>query len=268
MNFDLLCQRLLPEEVQKEVQQINQTYHHAAMEPYWRRLLAPKQWQVGLQKLTQAFGEDPKGFQMLTCQLYCSLNTYRQYRQKRIPEEIFWDTMGFIPRMLEWQKKYYGEYAYTWGWWLPRQLSLCEFRIGELEFERIKTPEGPVISLHIPSDAKLEPKLLRNSVRQMERLFLLHYTDFYLAPVMCESWMLSPALQELLPEQSRLRQFQSCFEIQSVDWDSDAVLDWVFPGPKVPYEQLAETTSLQRAMKQYLLEGKKIGWAKGTLKGF
>lgn len=101
MNFDLLCQRLLPQEVQEEVYRIDQTYNHPAMEPYWRRLLAPKQWKVGLQKLTQAFGEDPKGFQMLTCQLYCSLNTYRQYRQKKIPEKIFWDTMGFIPRMLE-----------------------------------------------------------------------------------------------------------------------------------------------------------------------
>lgn len=268
MNFAILCKNLLPQPVQEEVKQINQSYRHAAMEPYWRRLLAPKQWQTGIQKLTQALGDDPKGFKMLTCQLHCALNTYRQYRKKEIPEEIFWDTMGFIPRFLEWQKKYYGEYSFPWGWWLPRQLSLWEFRLGQLEFERIKTQDGPVISLHIPSDAKLEPELLRDSVRQMRHLFLIQYPEFYQAPVACESWMLSPALQELLPEDSRILQFASCFEVQSVDWDSEAVLDWVFPGPRVPYEQLAETTSLQRAMKRYLLEDKKVGWARGVLKGF
>ena len=268
MNFSTLCETLLPQPVQDEVNQINQTYRHPAMEQYWRRLFSPKQWDKGIQLLTQQFGEDPKGMKMLTCQLHCALNTYRQYRQKGIPEEIFWDTIKFIPRFLEWQNTYYGSYTFPWGWWLPRQLSLCEFRLGQLEFERVKTENGPVVSLHIPSDAKLEPQLLRDSVRQMQRLFLHQFPDYYQVPVVCDSWMLSPALKELLPEDSRILQFANCFEVQSVDWDSTAVLDWVFPGPKVPYEQLAETTSLQRSMKQYLLESKKVGWARGVLKGF
>lgn len=268
MNYSMLCQMLLPDPVREEVKRIDQTYRHRDWERYWRLLFSPKQWQHGFEELSRAFGEDPKGFQMLTCELHCALTAYRQYRQKGIPEKIFWDTMGFIPRFLTWQKEHYGDYSFPWGWWFPRQLSLHEFRLGELEYERVHTEEGPVVSLHIPSGARLEPALLQTSLRQMQDLFLQYYPNFFQAPILCDSWMLSPALKELLPEDSRILWFQSCFEVQSVDWDSDGVLDWVFPGPRVPYEQLPEKTALQRAMKQYLLEGKKVGWARGMLKGF
>ncbi len=268
MKYSTLCETLLPLPVQEEMKQIDLSYNHAEMEPYWWRLLSPRQWKTGIEKLTQVLGEDPKGFRLLNCQLHCAMNTYRQYRQKGIPESIFWDTMKFIPRMLEWQKTYYGEYSFPWGWWLPRQLSLYEFRLGEFELERVKTEQGPVLSLHIPSGAKLEPELLRDSIRRMNRLCLAEFQDYYQAPVLCDSWMLSPALKELLPQDSRILKFANCFEVESVDWESTAVLDWVFPGPKVPYEQLAETTSLQRAMKQYLLQGNQVGWARGRLKEF
>lgn len=268
MNYKDICHRLLPPPVQEEIAKISQQYNHAALERYWRLFLSPRRWQSGLDQLSRTFDGDPKGFYTLACQLHGALNTFRQYRQKEIPDQVFWDTMDFIPRFLEWQKRYYGEYTFPWGWWFPRQLSLQEFRLGELEYERTFFENQPVVSLHIPSDAKLEPKLLRDSLTQMRELFIRLYPEHCQAPVLCESWMLSPVLKELLPSDSRILWFQSCFEVQNVDWDSDGVLDWVFPGPRVPYEQLAETTSLQRAAKAYLMDGGKIGWARGVLKGF
>ena len=91
MKYSTLCETLLPLPVQEEMKQIDLSYNHAEMEPYWWRLLSPRQWKTGIEKLTQVLGEDPKGFRLLNCQLHCAMNTYRQYRQKGIPESIFWE---------------------------------------------------------------------------------------------------------------------------------------------------------------------------------
>lgn len=48
--------------------------------------------------------------------------------------------------------------------------------------------------------------------------------------------------------------------------ESMAVLDWVFPGETVTLQDLPETTSLQKKMKLFLLNGGKIGWVKGKYK--
>lgn len=48
--------------------------------------------------------------------------------------------------------------------------------------------------------------------------------------------------------------------------ESMAVLDWVFPGETVTLQDLPETTSLQKKMKLFLLNGGKIGRVKGKYK--
>ncbi len=81
----------------------------------------------------------------------------------------------------------------------------------------------------------------------------------------CESWMLSPALSNVLRTDSNILAFQKLFDINETDYESMAVLDWVFPGFDKVSEELPEETSLQKNMKKYLLEGNKIGWSKGSL---
>ena len=82
----------------------------------------------------------------------------------------------------------------------------------------------------------------------------------------CDSWMLVPVLQKLLPPSANILKFQNRFEILRVEEESRAVLDWICPDPTVPYEQLPEDTTLQRNIKKYLLSGGKFGWALGRLK--
>jgi hypothetical protein len=72
-------------------------------------------------------------------------------------------------------------------------------------------------------------------------------------------------LQQLLPEDSNIIRFQNLFRLESVDYESMAVLDWVYPGAKPVIASLPEQTSLQRKMKHFLLEGGKVGWGKGIL---
>ena len=85
-----------------------------------------------------------------------------------------------------------------------------------------------------------------------------------------ESWLLSPVLEELLPPGSNILRFQEACTVTACDPEPMDVLEWVFrvasgQQETVLLSQLPEDTSLQRGMKRFLLEGKKIGTASGIL---
>ena len=69
------------------------------------------------------------------------------------------------------------------------------------------------------------------------------------------------------PKDSNILKFRQLFEIISVDFESMAVLDWVYPGEKKDFAALSDHTTLQRNMKRFLLNGGKVGWAEGKLRG-
>lgn len=268
MTILQLCDRLaIAEEVKEKVAAFDKTYRHEALAPQWEKLYSPATWEEGLKELSASLGEDADGMKILTVMLHCCLKTREMYAERGIPEEIFYATMNFLPRFLEWQKKYYGTYAFSWAWWFPRQLALREFRIGELEFEMTKEEGAPCVSIHIPAGVSLKREDLRATYAAWKAFVKKYFPAYADVPSYCDSWMLSPALKQLLPPDSHILYFQSCFEILRSD-KNDAVVDWVFPGKRVPYEDLAEHTSLQRAMKRYLCSGGVVGWTTGRLKSF
>lgn len=222
-------------------------------------------WDDGIKKLQEFVGNDPDGIKILWELLNLSLESYERYLQRGISTQIYFDTMKFCTRFIEEHYRIFGEYKFAWAWWFPRQLALLEFRIGCLEYEFIEADQN-IISIHIPSDANLQKNIVAQSIKDFKDFCEIHFPDWINAKLYCESWLLSPALKELLDENSNILNFQELFTVESVDYESNAVLDWVFPGNTEISDQLQENTSLQRDMKKYLMQGKKIGWAKGVLK--
>ncbi|MFR1984187.1 MAG: hypothetical protein ACLS4Z_11125, partial [Christensenellaceae bacterium] len=82
----------------------------------------------------------------------------------------------------------------------------------------------------------------------------------------CCSWLLSPALEKLLPETSKILGFQRRFDVLYVNEDEDGYKQWVFKTIDLPPERFPENTTLQRNMKAYVLAGGKIGEAFGILR--
>ena len=111
----------------------------------------------------------------------------------------------------------------------------------------------------------MEPSAIQASFHSFREFLNKYFPDWSGTDWYCESWMLSPALSELLPEHSNLIHFQKMFDLVSVDYESMAVLDWVFPGETPELDKLSENTTLQRNLKKFLLSGKKFGWAEGKL---
>ncbi len=230
-----------------------------------KRLLTRDLWKEGIETLQELIGDDSNGIKLLWELLNLACESYKEYERKNIPIDIYIETMKFCTRFIKDYNRVHGEYKFVWGWWFPRQLSLQEFRVGCLEYEFVELEEK-MISIHIPSDANLEEKTIQKSLNDFFEFRKMFFPEWVNIQMYCNSWLLSPALKELLDKDSRILNFQKFFVVESVDYEKQSIFQWVFPGYTEASDDLPEDTSLQRRMKKYLLEGKKVGSAKGYLK--
>ncbi len=261
-----LCETLeLPLEVSQRILLWEQECDFVKLADSMKLLFSKDTWDMGREKLKELLREDPDGIKMLTCMLKCGLTTLQHYRMLGIDDAIFIDTMKCFRRFVLEHKESYGTYAFDRDWWTPRQLSALLFRIGELEYELNEFDGKSCISLHIPSDSKLETSLLQESYQKARGLINQVFPSYTCAPIRCSSWLLSPALSHVLPSGSRILRFQKAFVIDSFDKENPAFMTWVYKRPDLPLSQLPENTTLQRNLKAYLAQGGKIGEAAGYL---
>lgn len=218
--------------------------------------------EAGYHALNEALGKDEMA--MLACQLWAAAKTRNRWLEKGISDRIFLDTMGCYRRFLSEAVKKTGRLYFDRGWWTYRQLSMVLFRIGQLEYELSGDQKN--ISVHIPSDACIAPSEVDASLTQA-REFLKEVLPAYAdCPMICDSWLLSPELAKILPEDSRILAFQRRFRIHEFHPKAMDCLEWLFSAPEdTPLEDLREDTSLQRKVKHILLNGGHIGVAFGTM---
>ncbi len=221
--------------------------------------------QEAYEELCSCLSEDENHIKMLYCQLECARRTAAKYREKQIPMEIFTDTMKCFSRFLEECRVKNGRMFFDRGWWTWRQISMRIFRIGELEYELLEGSE-PSVGIHIPSDADLSRAAVDESLRQAGTFLERHYPQYSGGSFACESWLLSPALRPLLPENSNIRAFQDRFRIIQEHREDTGYMEWLFRVPSnTKAQDLPEQTGLQKRAKQVILDGGLIGAAEGIL---
>ena len=224
--------------------------------------------------------EEDDGMSQLSAVLAAACETREAYRRAGASDGIFLATMGCLPRFLEETKNLIGRWAFDRGFWTWRQTGCQLFRLGALEFEYGPSGQGPCpriqpgdpsLHVHIPSDASLTREALDDSYARARRFFSQEGSAFCGGrppkAVVCGSWLLAPALEELLPESSGIRRFAGDYERFQVREEDQSFYRWLFkkPGP-APLEELPEDTALQRAVKARLAAGGKIGSAWGVLR--
>ena len=82
----------------------------------------------------------------------------------------------------------------------------------------------------------------------------------------CHSWLLGPELSEILGENSNIGKFRSFFHVVLRDYDTREAEERIFKMVQENVSVYPETTSLQRAAKQFLMEGGHLGNGVGILK--
>ncbi len=216
-----------------------------------------------------------RGADELARQLLTAVENRESGPWRGIEEDVYIDTMRCYARFAREYFASYGVHGFDRGYWTVRQRDAKLFRLGALEYELLREDGAPMIGLHIPSDvADFAPDALNASLAAARAFLRRHFPDWADAPVRCESWLLAPALKELLPPGSKILRFQAAFDLTETDPDADDVLQWVFglaEGQKADakLDRLPEDTTLRRNMKALLLSGGKVGVAVGRLaRGF
>lgn len=143
--------------------------------------------------------------------------------------------------------------------------------VGRLQYECCKCnpmtkKEELCIKIHIPSGKKLDIKEVKNSLNKsnelIDKYFRLDNPKYY-----CESWLLSNQVRYMLDDNSNISKFHDLFDIIEGEGCIDDILNFVYNIKECyNYTNLEENTSLQRKIKEFLLEGKKIYLGIGTLR--
>ena len=215
--------------------------------------------------------EDDNGAGILMRQLITAVESRKWGAWKRIPRDIWIETMKAFSRFIAEHRWSYGYDGFDRYGWTVRQAGARLFRVGELEYELAENKPGQrEIGVHIPSDAKLDPDRMNESLRQADAFLREYFPEWAALPKTCESWLLSPVLKELLPPDSRILRFQRAFDLREVFPEDDAALEWVFRvagGQRegLDMTKLPEETSLQKKMKAMLLSGRNPGAGEGVL---
>ena len=233
--------------------------------PYLKGLCS-ESYEAAATAVHEAIGEDENGYRILSAMLEAALLAREEYARRGIPDDIYISTMGCFPRFIGEHKESFGTYGFDHWWWTGRQTSLRLFRIGPLEYELIREGVDNLISVHIPSDADLSDGAVDNSLLTARAFIHKFFPAYGEAEFICHSWLLSPALGELLPADSRINRFRRRFEVISVDEDADDYKLWVYKDKRLSIEEFPERTTLQRKMKAYLSAGGKVGSARGIIR--
>lgn len=206
-------------------------------------------------------------FQWILCfYLKLACEVYEEYKEKRISDSVFDDTFYDIAIWCEECYRKYGVYGLEEAPWVANSLKMKLFRLGRLQFEpmvlqtelgneKLKLKKGSrVLNIHIPAGEKMDYDACLSSIKMAEEFF----GDTYEAYI-CDSWLLSPVLKELLPETSNIVRFQNLFRIVKVYHDYPQAEGRIFKDIREDKENYQEDSSLQRKVKKYVLSGKDIG---------
>ena len=147
-----------------------------------------------------------------------------------------------------------------WGtYFINARLIEC----GRLQFEPTTNNK---IKIHIPAGKNLDINEVKKAI-QNSRELLKKYYNIENPKYICESWLLSKEISKMLDENSNIRKFQELFEIQSSKNGIDDVLNFVFNLKKCDnYNELPETTRLQKSIKEFLINNGTIYEGYGELK--
>ena len=200
-----------------------------------------------------------------------------------IAEKVIFDTMCVLHRFCGEYRQEFGTFGFDRGFWAWRQTCGQIFRLGALEYEYTTmtiahaehtgiAPATPVLSVHIPSSADLSREALDDSYAQARAFYRAHPEVCLkegLPPeaITCGSWLLCPNLRAMLKETSGIRRFAEDFELLHVQETSASVYHFLFwATEETPKAELADDTSLRRAVKAHLMAGGTIGSGYGLLK--
>lgn len=200
-----------------------------------------------------------------------------RYEKKGLPLDVWKNSMNDLLYKCIECRLVYG----IWGVfvdWFGEFFHLTRFALGRLQFDVSNSPidyEGKKITLkkgdkllrvHIPrTGERLERDEQIKSYRLAAEFFKPFFGDDKIV-FTCESWLLFPAVKQMLSPQSNLFAFISDYELmESGYYDDFFSWSWrLYDTKEENIDKLPQNTSLRRKYVEYIKSGKKSGWGYGV----
>ena len=200
------------------------------------------------------------------------------YQKAGLSEQIFYDSMADLKwKLMECHAMYgiWGSFVASWF----REFFTCErFALGRLQFERVRfahtyqrgchayDPDDIAINIHIPSSGPLHHAECEAAYRQAAGFF--HDLPANKPKLfVCNSWLLFPPHEKMLPQASNIRRFMRDFDIIESHQDDRFGDLW-----RIFYQEytgdpslLPTNTGLQRAYVDWLMKGNTVGSGYGVM---
>lgn len=146
--------------------------------------------------------------------------------------------------------------------WAAYFINTKLIEVGRLQYESYKD----YIRIHIPSGSKLEQEQVINSIKdskkEIRKYFNLENIEYY-----CDSWLLSNQVNSIINKTSNIAKFYKLFEVKDGPDATKDILNFVFNVQECDnYNELQENTSLQKILKQQLIEKRKFKIGCGKMK--
>lgn len=153
------------------------------------------------------------------------------------------------------------------------QIGRLQYEIGVKNFSKLDKyfdTKKEYVYIHIPKDKDLNKTDVEESIKNSRYYIKKYYPNLDTEKLIyyTQSWLLSPEVKEILPNSSNIVKFQNMFNIIEYEECINDFLNFVFDEVinDIKYEDLVENTLLQKKLKQYLLEGRKLHLGLGILK--
>ena len=126
---------------------------------------------------------------------------------------------------------------------------------------KVKLKSGdPLVGLHIPAGEPFGDEIIEETLRESREFLANCYPEYKYAGFFCGSWLVDPALINLLGDDANISKFCKRFIPHSVKNNGRDIFGYVFRayGENIDISTLPDKTSLQKALKNHYLDNKAI----------
>ena len=200
------------------------------------------------------------------------------YKNTKLSDELFADN---IKDLYIWSEKYEKENNVKGLYkehfkWVDSILEMKVIKLGRLQFEVLEniddlsnifeeTKDFLFVNVHIREGEKLTPEECEKSYDMAINFYKSRGHKFSTVVFVCYSWLLSPNLKNILPEESNIIKFQEkyTFFSSNLNEKNPQIIERVFGNKSENIEDWEEGTNLQRKLKEEWKKGMRFPMTKG-----
>lgn len=165
---------------------------------------------------------------------------------------LFYEEAGegaFAPEFAEDDENYYGHGA------VDAVVSAQKQTFPKSQWECVARPGDKCLGMHFPRNADISPENFSRAIKEARRVVQERCPEYTGCPIECSSWLLDPALEDILGSDSKIVQMGKRYVRYPIKSSGKHVFGFVFPKGVKDYATLPDNTRLERGLKQLYLDG-------------